>query len=386
VRKESLQGRSSVVRIEVRDTGIGIPKEKQERIFLAYEQADPSVTREQGGTGLGLAIVNKLVKLMDGELGMESLEGRGSTFWFTVSLEKKSSEEFSRTTSPSPTLKDRTVLVVEDNASQSDSLVNALLSWGMNVETAGTGEEAIQAMKRSRGNAVPIELILMDYALPDMDGFKATSEIRAQLPGSPIQVILLAAAGQRGDALRCKEVGIEAYLTKPFKRSLIHNAILQVLNQTNDDPNTLITRHTLRTDTNQGETYRILLVEDNPVNQKVAMRLLEKSGHEVIAANDGVEALTHFKGSRTFDLILMDIQMPRMSGLEATSAIRDIELIEGGHIPIIALTAHAQKGDRDQCLEVGMDECLTKPVQTAKLMDMIQQVMADRKSLEPAAL
>jgi len=312
---------------------------------------------------------------------VESEEGKGSTFWFTVWLDSVRADPAESDPGKEVSLKGRRVLVVDDNASQLRALKETLESWGMEPIEARTGRESIERMKSGNGGEPPPRLVLMDNLLPDMDGFEAAAEIRALHPASPPMVIMLAAAGQRGDALRCKQAGIAAYLAKPFRKSLLRGALTQALQEMElpGEKKALITRHTLRNTTPQNPCYRILLVEDNPVNQKVAMRLLEKQGFSVTTADDGAEALKRLdEGS--YDLILMDVQMPNMSGLEATEAIRSREAKEGGHIPIIALTAHALKGDRDDCLQAGMDDYLTKPIQAAKLMETIQTTMTNLDS------
>ncbi|NIV16722.1 MAG: response regulator, partial [Aliifodinibius sp.] len=352
----------------VSDTGIGVPYEKQKLVFEAFSQADGSMTRKFGGTGLGLSISSQLVKLMGGELwiespskyltqtGLQKTDAPGSTFHFTIRLKKQEQAKARPKRVNLSEIEGLSILIVEDNVTNRRILSNNVKSWGAVptiVENAFQGlktlEEAIQ-----RGNPFPLALI--DQLLPGMDGFKLSEKIKKdpQLKNTPI--IMMTSSGQRGDSARCRQLGIEGYMVKPLKQSELLKAILTVMTQAKHEENSsrLVTRHSLREaelyytnseaeQQNSRSKLRILLAEDNVVNQKLAVRLLEKLGHLVRVTETGKKAVEIWEKD-DFDLILMDVQMPEMNGLEAASVIREKEKQFGSHIPIIALTAHAMKG------------------------------------------
>jgi two-component system, sensor histidine kinase and response regulator len=360
-----------VLHFAVRDTGIGIPLEKQQLIFEAFTQTDSSTTRKYGGTGLGLAISSRLVNKMGGKIWVESEPGRGSTFHFTthLHLQKTSSRKYAPLGAEA--LRGLPVLVVDDNATNRRVLQEMLLAWQMNPELTERGPEALAILERSATKGTPFSLILLDAQMPDMDGFTVVERIKQNARLSKSVVIMLTSAGFRGDAARCRELGIQAYLTKPIKRSDLLEAIKVVLgSQTGAEASPpLVTVHSLRESRGR---LRILLAEDNRVNQVLAVRLLEKRGHEVTVAGNGEEALEALDG-QAFDLVLMDVQMPEMDGLQATAAIRKGEMNTGKHIPIIAMTAHAMAGDKERCLGAGMDDYLTKPIRPEQLVDVLNR-------------
>ncbi len=355
VQLESRTEAGVTLHFSVIDTGIGIPVEKQAKIFDAFTQADGKTTRQFGGSGLGLTISSRLVDMFAGRLWVESEPGRGSTFHFTAT--------FGEATDHAPAIKQVSlrnvaVLVVDDNATNRRILHESLGRWGMQVTLANSGAAALTEIQTALTLGSPFPLIIMDCHMPFMDGFELMEHVRLNPKMSGAKAIMLSSAGQRGDAMRCKGLSIGAYLTKPIKRSDLFRAIQGVLGYEGLDavPAPLLTRHSLR------ETSRhILLVEDSRVNQRVAMRLLEKQGHTVVIASNGREAVEAFKRER-FDVVLMDVQMPEMDGLEATARIREQEQGQSEHVRIIALTAHAMKGDRERCLEAGMDAYLSKPI------------------------
>lgn len=370
---EKIEGGSLHLRLFVRDTGIGIPPEKHREIFESFAQADTSTTRKFGGTGLGLAICTRLVALMDGKVWMESEPGKGSNFHATVRLGLGRQLPLESSAQQDSPLAGRRVLVVDDNETAARLLAQHLESWGMRAETLRSGDEAIVAVRTASIEGRPFALVLLDGHMPSPNGFAVAEACRDGDPGSAHMIMMLAMKSQREDATRARSLGVNYTLVKPISQSDLLDAAMLSLG--------LAGRFAFEADSDDIEEARrsvaqerpvdsmdILLVEDNPVNQMLAQRLLEKAGHHVSVANNGREAIERFESQR-FDAIFMDVQMPVMGGLEATEAIRARELrrswIGSGspyHIPIIAMTAHAMDGDRERCLESGMDDYLAKPI------------------------
>jgi two-component system sensor histidine kinase/response regulator len=374
VRTERPGERETVLCIAVKDTGIGIAPDKQEAIFDSFTQADGSITRRFGGTGLGLAISRRLVELMGGRIWVESEEGRGSTFFFTCRLGIQSDPPEPAIPARPEALRSLPVLIVDDNATNRRILVQMVSNWGMRPTAVESGPQALAAMERAVHADVPFPLLLIDGNMPEMDGFTLAEKIKSNPRVASSRLVMLTSAGRRGDANRCKELGISGYLMKPVKQSDLYDAIATVLGASPGERESgrLVTRHSLREETRK---YRILLAEDNPVNQRVAIRVLEKRGHQVTLACNGLEVLEKLdQGS--FDVVLMDIQMPEMDGLEATRIIRKREEQNGTHIPIIAMTAHAMKGDREMCLDAGMDEYVPKPLKPVQLFTAMNQLLS----------
>jgi len=353
----------------VTDTGIGIPADKQRTIFEAFTQADGSTTRKYGGTGLGLAISARLVQMMNGRIWVESAPGKGSTFHFTAVLGLQSSPAAPAVPPGAVDLRELRTLVVDDNATNRRILEEMLAHWHMKPTTAESATAALAAMGRQLDAGEPFALLLIDARMPEMDGFALAERIKRDSRLSGATIMMLSSSGKRGDAARCRELGIAAYLTKPVTRSDLFDAIVTALGTASlDKPRSRpITRHSLREGRRR---LRVLLAEDNPVNRKLAIRLLEKHGHSVTAAGDGRAAVAALEKD-TFDLVLMDVQMPEMDGFEATAAIRQREKDTGDHVRIIAMTAHAMKGDRDRCLAAGMDGYLAKPISAAELFKAV---------------
>ena len=362
-----------VLHFGVRDTGVGIPLEKQQTIFEAFTQADTSMTRKYGGTGLGLAISSRLVSLMGGKIWVESAIGRGSTFHFTVRFRMQ--EISSRKYEPlgAEMLRDLPVLIVDDNATNGRILQEMVLAWQMKPTLTERGPEALTLLERANTRGTPFALILLDAQMPGMDGFSVAERIKQDVRLARSVVIMLTSAGLRGDAARCRELGIRAYLTKPIKRSELLQAVRLVLGSpaVTEESRPVVTIHSLRESRGR---LRILLVEDNRVNQALATQFLEKRGHEVVVAGNGRAALEALE-KQTPDLVLMDVQMPEMDGLQATAAIRQGELKSGKHIPIIAMTAHAMAGDKERCLGAGMDGYVSKPLRVEDLFSTIEEVL-----------
>ena len=358
-----------MLHFSVRDTGIGISQDKQTVIFGLFQQADSSTTRKYGGSGLGLAISARLAELMGGEIWVESELGQGSVFHFTAVLERAPGEiPETRTTKP-VAVRGTRVLVVDDNTTNRRILTEVLASWGMEVTDVPGAREALAVMQGARRGGMPYQLVLTDAHMPELDGFYLAKEVK-QTPhlGSTVIMMLTSGDGPK-DVSRCREIGIAAHLMKPVKQSDLFNAIVVALGVTApEDEGQPATEHW-----DWQRSLNVLLAEDSLANQKLATRVLEKCGHRVTVANNGRQALSAWT-SGCFDAILMDVQMPEMDGFEATSAIREQEKQTGRHIPIIAMTAHALKGDRERCLEAGMDDYLSKPVHAKELREKLRAV------------
>ncbi|MEW6347491.1 MAG: response regulator [Thermodesulfobacteriota bacterium] len=370
---ESQIGREIVVHFLVRDTGIGIPEEKQQTIFRAFEQADGSTSRKYGGTGLGLAISSRFCDLMGGRIWVESEIGQGSRFHFTVPLRMQAGQAVPCIPEETVTLKDLPVLVVDDNATNRTILEQILLHWGMKPTAVDSGKAALEEITRACEANKPYPLVITDCMMPEMDGFALVEQMNEDSRTCPPTIIMLASAGERGDAARCLKLGIAAYLLKPVKQAELLLTISRVMKEPSSVGETgpsLVTRHSIR---ESKRRLRILLAEDNLVNQKLAKRMLERMGHEVVVARHGQEALELWdKGA--FHLILMDVQMPVMDGLEATKTIRERESNRGGHIPIIAMTAYAMAGDKERCMDAGMDGYVPKPINAQELFQRVEEV------------
>ena len=365
-----------LLRFTVRDTGIGIPIEKQASIFEAFSQGDSSTTRKYGGTGLGLTVSSRLVALMGGRIWVESEAGGGSRFSFTARM-ALSEAQIPTPVAGHPQLEDIPVLVVDDNAANLRVLQNLLAEWGMQVSLAENGADALASLYGALRRDQPFRLLMTDVHMPGMDGFTLVEKVREDPELARTTVILMLSSGdQQRDAARCRELGVAVYLMKPIRRTELIEAILTVLNQGSTAAGARAAEpQSDGPESGEPETgSRILVVEDNPVNQVLARRLLAKRGHAVTTAGNGREALLALDHEE-FDLILMDVQMPEMDGYEATSAIRSREQTTGRHLPVIAMTAHAMKGDEEQCLRAGMDGYITKPIRSEDLFRIIEQFL-----------
>jgi signal transduction histidine kinase/CheY-like chemotaxis protein len=377
---DSQEAQRATIRVSVSDTGIGIAPEKQAHIFDAFAQEDTSTTRKYGGTGLGLTISNRLVQLMGGRLWVESQPGRGSSFHFTLDLGVGSMEH---PAAPVASLGGRGALVIDDNAVNRQVLVRLLQRWGMRAEAVDSGAAAIGLLA---GDPLP-DVVLLDMHMPDMDGFAVGEWIRAQDRLKALPVLMLSSGAMRGDAQRCRDIGLDGYFPKPVAEEELHAALGALFGKERHAaaPAELITRHQLR---DRQPALDVLLVEDNPVNQQLALRLLEKWGHRVTLAVNGQLALEALEQG-SFDVALMDMQMPVMSGIDATREIRRREAAAGRPpMTIIAMTANAMQGDREACLEAGMNDYIAKPIKAADLASRLAIISASAagNGQNPAAL
>ncbi len=379
VQLQSKERNDCIVHFTVSDTGIGIAREKLGMIFDPFSQADSSTTRHYGGTGLGLTISTRLIEKMGGIVWVESEVGRGTQFHFTIRLGATEGEGIViGTIAPPEILRGVKVLIVDDNRTNRRILEGMLKRWDMKSTSVPGGEEALGQLSAAWEAKEPFGLILMDMHMPEMDGFGLVKRIRQRPELSTATIMMLTSAGHRGDGERCKELGVSAYLLKPIRQSELREAIARVLGareQTGAIP--LVTRYSLADAHEPGALLQILVAEDNAVNQLLVRRMLEKRGHRVWVVNNGREALAATEEGN-YDLVLMDVQMPEMDGIEATLAIREKEKRrgDGSHQAIVALTAHAMKGDEERCKAAGMDDYLTKPIRPQELGNLLERYAA----------
>ncbi len=373
------------LKVSVKDTGIGIPPEKRRLIFEAFTQADSSTTRVYGGTGLGLTISTQLVALMNGALDVESEVGKGSTFFFTAEFGLHEEDNKAVTPLRLADLKDLPVLIVDDNATNRRILHEMISHWGMKPTAVDSAATALAALKQSYAEGRPFRLILTDANMPEVDGFDLAAKIKDEPDYKDILIMMLSSSGFRGDSTRCRDLGLAAYLTKPVKQSLLLDAVMMSLGDKDDTSGqgTLITRHSIA---QNRARYNVLLAEDNIINQKLAVKILENRGHKVTVVENGEEAVEALEKG-TYDVVLMDVQMPKMDGFQATREIRRREVATRRHQPIVAMTAHAMVGDKEKCLDAGMDGYISKPLKPLDLLRSIDELLAlhhpGEKSDEP---
>ena len=363
-----------ILHFSVTDTGIGIPKDKIEKIFMPFEQADTTTTRRYGGTGLGLTISSRLVELMGGVIWAHSDEGVGSVFHFTMEFKPPSGPPIETPTFDLSRIQGKKVLIVDDNATNRKILAEQLKHRNMKPELASSGEEAIEKLHAAVKMGQPFDLAVLDGMMPIMDGFELARRLKESPELFKTSLVMLTSAGQMGDLAKCKDLGIEAYLTKPAQESELCEALAKAFDSAGRQPRKIMSRSNRAKSGVDGAS--ILLAEDNIVNAMLARKILEKEGHSVTWAKNGRMAL-ELLASEYFDLILMDVSMPEIDGFEATRRIRDMENEFGGHIPIIAMTAHAMKDDRERCLTVGMDAYVSKPVNITELFEVINSFIPD---------
>ena len=364
-------GTDAVIRFSVRDTGIGISADKHDSLFQKFTQADASTTRRYGGTGLGLAISKRLVELMGGDISLVSEVGQGSEFWFTVRLAKQA--EPHRMLAAVDDIRGAHILVVDDNATNREVLTTQLRAWGARPEEATDGPSTLVALARARDAVDPFAVAILDMQMPDMDGADVARAIKQDETLRGIRLVLMTSLGQRGDARQMEALGFSAYLVKPARQSDLFDSLSTVLARSavSQASQRIVTRHAIR-EMRRG-AIRILLAEDNITNQQVALGILSKLGLRADAVADGAEAIASLE-QVPYDLVLMDVQMPVMDGLEATRRIRDPRSTVLRHgVPIIAMTAHAMQGDRERCLEAGMDDYVTKPISPQALAEAIDR-------------
>jgi two-component system, sensor histidine kinase and response regulator len=375
---------SVLVRFNVADTGIGIPQMQLETLFAPFVQADGSTTRKYGGTGLGLAISKQLVLLMGGNIGVESVENEGSTFWFTARFEKQNREMMEPHESDElPELRGLKILVVDDHELNRLLLTTLLKSWGCRFEEAAGGEEALFKLREAVHKNDPFQIALLDMLMPGMDGAELGKRIKSSPRIDKTRLIMMTSLGQRGDAARFEQIGFSGYLSKPVRQSQLQGCLALVMGRKIEEgtsaTGSLITRYTVAESLKR--RVRILLAEDNPTNQTVAIMILKKLGYKADAVANGKEAVEALR-QIPYHIVLMDCQMPEMDGYEATRCIRDrVTGVLNTNIPIIAMTANVMKGDREKCLEVGMDDYVAKPIKPKELADAIERWLADNPLL-----
>jgi signal transduction histidine kinase/CheY-like chemotaxis protein len=360
---ESTSEQDTVLHFQVMDTGIGIPVEKQDIIFEPFRQADGSTTRHFGGTGLGLTISQKLVSLMGGRMWLDSLPGQGSTFHFTARF---GIGEMVPTVTPAP-IAGISVLVVDDNEVNRRLIEKTLRRWRAKLTLVDNGPAAIRAFNEAEKRGEPFTLVLLDAHMPGMDGFEVARSLKDRRNNSTL-IMMLSSAGDSGDGARCRELGISIHLLKPISPSDLLRAIGQLLAR-----GPIVRINQAAEPSAVTANKRILLAEDNPTNRTLAIKILERRGHQVIVAENGKEALDLLEHA-SVDMVLMDVQMPVMGGLEATRLIRERERGTGRHLPMVAMTAHAMKGDRERCIEGGMDDYISKPIDSAKLLALVDRI------------
>ena len=362
------------IRFSITDTGIGIPSRDMGRLFKSFSQVDGSAARKFGGTGLGLAISKQLAELMGGRIGVESQKGKGSTFWFTVVLKKRPERDKEKIGIPED-IKKKHILIVDDNATNRFVLAEHLKLWGCRHKEASNGEQALKTLRLANADKDPCEIAIIDMQMPDMDGETLGRKIKQDPYLKNTILVLLTSTRKLGDAKRIEKADFAAYLTKPIKQFQLYDCLAMVTGLKTGLPKNpsiaIVTRYAIAGD--KTHELRILLVEDNTTNQKVALNILKRFGYKADASANGKEAIKALE-TIPYDIVLMDCQMPEMDGYEATGEIRNPESKVLDHkVPVIAMTAHAMKGDRERCLAAGMNDYICKPVNPQELCDMIEK-------------
>ncbi len=367
---ESTAEGTVLLRFEVKDTGIGIPKDRQSLIFAPFTQADGTTTRKYGGTGLGLAISKQLVELMGGEIGIESEPGVGSTFWFTARFEKAAAPAAVEVPAHAD-ISGTKILVVDDNETNRMLMTTLLNDWGCRNEAADDGETALALLRKAAEQGEPYRIALLDFEMPGMDGQELGQQIKSDPLLEQTLLVMATSLARRGDAKMFEKIGFTGYLIKPIRQALLYDCIALVLDKADGSVQKpgIITRHTVAEAPKHNA--RILMAEDNIINQKVAQNILNKLGFKADVVANGLEAV-HALELINYDLVFMDCQMPEMDGFTATAVIREPGSKVLNHaIPIIAMTANAMKGDRELCLEAGMNDYLAKPMKKSNMAEML---------------
>ena len=377
---EEEEGDRIKIHATIRDTGIGIPEDKLSTIFEPFKQADGSTTRRYGGTGLGLSICKKISELMGGKVWAESEENKGSTFHFTAWLGKSEDKKTKRITQVS--LSDKRILIIDDNLSNLKILTHNLEYVGMEVVALTKGRDVLSTLQKALENGKPFDLSICDIQMPGMSGYDVAGEIKKSKPEiQKLPLVALSSLMER-DANKCEEAGFDGFLNKPIRREKLYQMLERLLGEKKGEGEKdkaeqpkIVTQYSVRED--MKHSVRVLLAEDNPVNQKLAKLMLTKAGYKVEIANNGKEAVETFSSSpEDFDLIFMDIQMPEIDGMEAAETIRKKGF---DTIPIVAMTAHAMKGDRENCLKAGMDDYISKPIKRETVFKMIEKWVFERE-------
>jgi two-component system, sensor histidine kinase and response regulator len=368
------QNQHVVIRFEVHDTGMGIAQYNKDRLFKSFSQVDASMTRKFGGTGLGLAISKKIVEMMNGEIGMNSQEGVGSVFWFTGKLEKQPEESYREAVLPAD-IRNKRVLVVDDSALNRHFLLQHLKAWGCDFDDASDGRIALKKLKSAIEERRPFHMAIIDMQMPYMDGITLGRKIKSDPTITETALVMVTSAGKRGDAITCHDIGFSGYLTKPVKRNHLRECLKTVLGipyvMVKKPSKPIVTRHSLVED--KKLKVKILMVEDNLLNRKLGLKIIEKFGYRATAVSNGEEAVK-ILSQQDFDLVFMDISMPVMGGYEATAVIRDSSSSVLNHqVPIVAMTAYAMKGDREKCLEAGMNDYIAKPIIPLEIITAIEK-------------
>jgi two-component system, sensor histidine kinase and response regulator len=366
------QSQHVIIRFEVNDTGMGIGN--KDRLFKSFSQVDASMTRKFGGTGLGLAISKKIVEMMDGEIGVKSQEGVGSLFWFTSKLEKQPEESYREAVLPAD-IRNKRVLVVDDSSLNRRVVLQHLKAWGCDFDEASDGVIALEKLNSAIENRHPFHMAIIDMQMPLMDGITLGRKIKSDPALTETALVMLTSAGKRGDAIQCHDIGFSGYLTKPVKRDHLRECLKTVLSipyvNVKKPSKPLITQHSLLED--KKHQVKILMVEDNLLNQKLGLKIIEKFGFHATAVSNGKEAVK-ILSEQDFDIVFMDISMPVMGGYEATAVIRDSSSSVLNHqVPIVAMTAHVLKGDREKCLESGMNDYIAKPIKPLEIIAVIEK-------------
>ncbi len=368
---EGLHPNGPVIRFSVRDTGIGISREEQERLFRPFSQADNSTTRRFGGTGLGLVISKQLVELMGGEIGVQSAPAAGSTFWFTVPLLNEGAGDTDVEATSLPHIEGLRALVVDDSGISRHSLAEQMQAWGLAVDEAENGMAALKRLEAAAGSGRPYSVALIDQSMPGMDGMELVKEVRSRPKLAGLQLVLLRSLGANDDTESLQKVGVRTALTKPVRQSVLYNTLLAAAGTKPENARKSSDDAAPVAETTLGRQWRILVAEDSPINQKVARHHLQRLGQRADYAANGIEAVEALR-KQPYDVVLMDCQMPEMDGYEATAEIRKFEGAKR-HAWIVAMTAHAMAGDREKCLAAGMDDYVAKPISVPALRDALER-------------